>query len=149
MLSGGLGIDIDSLPETQKIYYTATSKIEPNANTIGVVIVNKWNSSTKEGVIACKNIIKEIGNYAFHNTRNLTSVTIPDSVTAIGAWAFYYCDSLTSVYCKATTPPSFDSGVFESNGSGRKIYVPTDSVSAYKSAEGWSKYASAIEGYEF
>lgn len=41
MLSGGLDIDIDSLPETQKIYYTATSKVKPNANSLGVVIVNK------------------------------------------------------------------------------------------------------------
>ena len=30
-----------------------------------------------------------------------------------------------------------------------KIYVPMDSVEAYKSAEGWSIYADAIVGYDF
>ena len=35
-----------------------------------------------------------------------------------------------------------------SNASGRKIYVPTASVDAYKS-EYWSEYADAIEGYNF
>ena len=33
---------------------------------------------------------------------SLTSVTIPDSVTSIGYMAFYYCDSLSTVYYKGT-----------------------------------------------
>ena len=39
--------------------------------------------------------------------------------------------------------------MFYSNASGRKIYVPMESVEAYKNAEGWSDYADAIEGYNF
>ena len=116
--------------------------------------------------------VTTIGGGAFENCSSLTSVTIPDSVTTIGAWAFYYCSSLTSVtigdsvttigiyafygcssltsvYCKATTPPTGDSSMFSSNASGRKIYVPTESVEAYKSAYFWSEYADAIVGYEF
>ncbi len=93
--------------------------------------------------------VTEIGNYAFSNCDSLTSVNIPDSVTTIGPWAFSYCNSLTSVYCKATTPPALGYSVFVSNGSGRKIYVPAGSLNAYKSAEYWSEYASAIVGYDF
>ncbi|MBO7263792.1 MAG: hypothetical protein J6U93_04650, partial [Alistipes sp.] len=73
-----------------------------------------------------------------------------DSVTTIGDGAFYHCSSLTSVYCKATTPPALGGPyVFDYNGSGRKIYVPTESVEAYKSASGWSEYKSSIVGYDF
>ena len=87
---------------------------------------------------------------AFYGCKSLTSVTIPDSVTSIGTNAFYSCNSLTSVYCKATTPPALGySNVFDYYVSGRKIYVPTESVNAYKSAYGWSEYASAIVGYDF
>ena len=39
--------------------------------------------------------------------------------------------------------------MFSNNASGRKIYVPTESVEAYKSADGWSKYADDIVGYDF
>ena len=93
--------------------------------------------------------VTTIGNQAFKYCSSLTSVTSGDSVTTIGDWAFYDCDSLTSVYCKATTPPAGGCGLFDSNASGLKIYVPMESVEAYKSADGWSEYASSIEGYNF
>ncbi len=41
--------------------------------------------------------VTKIGAYAFFNCKSLTSVTIPDSVTKIGAYAFFNCKSLTSV----------------------------------------------------
>lgn len=39
--------------------------------------------------------------------------------------------------------------MFYDNASGRKIYVPTESVEAYKSADYWSGYDYAIEPYNF
>jgi len=41
--------------------------------------------------------IKSIGDRAFFNCTNLTSITIPDSVTTIGTFAFYNCSSLESI----------------------------------------------------
>ena len=95
------------------------------------------------------NSVTAIGHYAFQYCSSLTSVTIPDSVITIRSSAFQYCSSLTSVYCKPTTPPAGYYYVFDGNASGRMIYVPRNSVDAYKSAHGWSDYASAIVGYDF
>ena len=86
---------------------------------------------------------------AFYECTSLTSVTIPDSVTLIKSSAFYHCTSLKEVYCKPTTPPAGDMFMFLDNASGRKIYVPTASVKAYKSAEYWKDYSSSIVGYDF
>ena len=93
--------------------------------------------------------VTSIGSLAFSYCTSLTSVTIPDSVTSIGYEAFMYCDSLKAVYCKPTTPPTGGYEMFDGNAWDRQIYVPTESVDAYKSAECWSDYANYFEGYDF
>ncbi|MDD6190035.1 MAG: leucine-rich repeat domain-containing protein, partial [Firmicutes bacterium] len=41
--------------------------------------------------------VTSIGNFAFYYCASLKSITIPDSVTSIGNFAFYYCASLESI----------------------------------------------------
>ena len=86
-------------PKNNKIWYTATEKVEPYDKTVfgATYQSNEWNSETGEGVITFDNEVTMIGDSAFHWFLSLTSVTIPDSVTAIGEWAFANCWSLTSV----------------------------------------------------
>jgi hypothetical protein len=91
--------------------------------------------------------VTSIGKWAFSRCSSLTSIIIPEGVTSIGEDAFYECPSLEDVYCKAITPPVAGDQVFSINASGRKIYVPMESVGAYKSADGWADYADSIVGY--
>ena len=93
--------------------------------------------------------VTKIGEQTFEDCTSLTSVTIPGSVTEIGFAAFFNCTSLTSVYCKPTTPPIGGYYMFEGNALGRKIYVPMESVVAYKPAWNWNDYAKYIVGYNF
>ena len=105
--------------------------------------------------------VTTIGDCAFYNCSRLTSVTIGDSVTEIGWFAFTYCNNLNTVYCKAINPPTtivhnngYWSGFAKVDESGNiyidcTIYVPTESVKAYKNASGWSEYADDIVGYNF
>lgn len=95
-----------------------------------------------------------IEQYAFWVCDSLTSITIPEGVTSIGDGTFCNCRSLANVYCKPTTPPSTWKRytmwyAFDDNAEGRKIYVPWESVEAYKVADGWKDYADAIKGYYF
>ena len=41
--------------------------------------------------------VVEVASYAFYNCDSFTSVVIPDSVTSIGSYAFYSCDRLMAV----------------------------------------------------
>ena len=89
--------------------------------------------------------VTSIGDNAFANCNGLTSVVIPNSVTSIGVAAFANCTSLTSITVNGTTPPTLGgSWVFYST-SDCPIYVPSSSVETYKAASGWSDYASRIQ----
>ena len=125
--------------------------IPDSVTTIGNGAFNGCDSLTS---VTIPDSVTTIGERAFYYCSSLTSVTIGNSVTTIGISAFYNCTSLTSVYCKATTPPSLGDYVFKYYDYGYvnigcPIYVPAESVKAYKAADGWSDYAYDIVGYNF
>ena len=89
--------------------------------------------------------VTSIDTSAFYDCSGLTSVTIGSGVTSIGVSAFNSCEGLKSVTLETITPPTLGIYVFVNNASGRKIYVPSESVGVYKTAEEWSDYAADIE----
>lgn len=98
--------------------------------------------------------VTTIESSAFEYCFNLKTLTIGANVETIGYWAFGNCFALKSVYCRAVTPPkptyfADEWNVFDSYNITRKIYVPMESVEAYKTAEGWSEFADQIIGYNF
>ena len=120
--------------------------IPDSVTTIGYAAFSGCSSLTS---VTIPDGVTTIGFSAFYGCSSLTSVTIGDSVTIIGVYAFRDCRSLTSVYCKAITPPTGGEDMFDGNAYDRKIYVPMQSVEAYKSAPYWSEYADLIVGYDF
>ena len=90
--------------------------------------------------VTIPNSVTSIGSSAFMDCSGLTSVTIPNSVTSIGEKAFYRCESLTSITCKASTPPTCGSSVFDGVDQSLVIYVPEGSVQKYKNKPQWSQF---------
>lgn len=109
--------------------------------------------------------VTSIGEHAYYDCLSLLDITIPSSVTTIGQSAFRVNNWTASdpenyakmqnllanrvVRCLATTPPSVDSITFDVDSAGVSvtypIYVPAESVEAYKAASGWSTYADRIQ----
>ena len=92
------------------------------------------------------NSVTSIGMYAFAGCSGLTSITIPNSVTSIREGAFEGCTSLTSITCLAVTPPTCNGYyVFDKVDKSIPIYVPANSIEAYKAADGWKKFGDNIQ----
>ena len=88
--------------------------------------------------------VTSIGNSAFNSCSGLTSITIGNSVTSIAAGAFGNCSGLTSITIAATAPPTLAYVSAFNNTNNCPIYVPAESVEAYKAATNWSSLASRI-----
>ena len=109
-------------------------------------ISNIFGSQVTEYIIG--DDVNGIGPYAFYNydyCSSLISVTIPNSVTNIGEFAFYYCRKLTSITCEATTPPTLGSNVFYGVSTSIPVYVPCGSENIYKAAYGWNEFTNIQE----
>ena len=102
--------------------------------------------------VTIPNTVTKIGRGAFWGCSALTSIEIPNSVTDIEEWAFQDCSKLRSIICKAKTPPfiywqDFFSCPFYCVKKTIPVFVPAESVDAYKEAYGWNKFTNirAIE----
>lgn len=84
-----------------------------------------------------------IGAGAFSNS-GLVSIELSKFVTDIGNSAFLKCWDLVSISVNALIPPKIGSNVFTSTKD-CPIYVPAESIEAYKTAEYWSDYADRIK----
>jgi hypothetical protein len=70
-----------------------------NGTSVTSYEINQYAFSGNDQVTSATipNSVTSIGNYAFYGCTALTSVTIPDRVTSIGEFAFAGCTELTSV----------------------------------------------------
>ncbi len=130
-------------------FYTAKFTkitIGDNVTTIGDHAF-RWCDSCTD--VTLGDGVTTIGKSAFISCTGITAITLPESVTDIGKNAFDSCTSLAELYCQPTTPPNGDEMMVYNTTSDLKIYVPTASVEAYKSARGWRNYADYIVGYDF
>ena len=111
----------------------------------GVTSINGYvfNSCTGLTSVTIPDAVTTIDEYAFQFCSGLTSVTIPANVTSIGYRAFERCKGLTKITLKSATPPLLSFEVFGSTNN-CPIYVPRNSVNAYKSSTSWSTYKSRI-----
>lgn len=114
----------------------------------GVTVINEsaFNTCSKLTSVTLPSSITTIPKQCFRACTSLPSLTIPSTVTTINDYAFHTCKLMTTLTCEATTPPTINgSNVFGSMTALTAVYVPSESVSAYQAASGWSALSSKIQ----
>lgn len=89
--------------------------------------------------------LTSIPNGCFYNCDGLADIMLPSTTTAIGDSAFNQCSGLYNLQINATTPPTLGSNALANTNANLKIFVPSQSVDAYKAASGWSTFANKIQ----
>lgn len=82
----------------------------------------------------------------FAQSETLTAVTLPSTIIQLFGYVFEM-SALKQVTCYATVPPTCSADIFRQTAL-EHIYVPAESVNAYKTATNWSDYASIIEAIQ-
>ena len=93
------------------------------------------------------NSITSIGGRAFFSCYDLTSITIPKGVSSIGVYAFNGCSALDTVVCKAVVPPAPEAGPFENISATAILFVPYESIEAYKTISEYANNFAEIKGF--
>ena len=149
----------DSCSNLKNINFSPESKLNSCGNLIfstcaieSITIPNTLTNLSTGFLKSCPltNIVindnvKIIGQNCFNTCTSLKTLIIGSGVTNINSQAFRNTSALTTIIVKPITPPTLSYDAFNGTVSSCPIYVPSESVSAYKSAQGWSDYASRIQ----
>ncbi len=92
------------------------------------------------------NGVEIIDAVAFGDCSSLKEIVLPESLKSMGL-AFSGCNSLESVTIYALNPPT-GFGPFNNTNNTFVIYVPAESVEAYKSAQNWQTYKDRIQAIQ-
>ena len=139
-LSGGLGQNTFRGTKITKV-----SNLGSITTTAGGYNSGVFMDCTELEECILPNTLTNIADGMFNGCSKLVSITIPLNVVSIGRHSFDSCNGLSYIISRAVTPPSLDSTTFHGVSVNFPIYVPDESVSAYREASVWVNYASRIK----
>ena len=105
----------------------------------------KYENCTRLTSITIPNSVTSIGGWAFQNCSGLTTLTIGNGIKAVDEYAFTNCPNLSDVYCYAENVPSTYTNAFnESYPDFATLHVPDESLLAYEETEPWSEFGTIV-----
>ena len=127
--------------EFEGFYNVATGRMYCYSNPQGYADNFYINNELLSMTISIPDSITTISAFAFQN-KKINQIIVPSSVTFVGEGAFS-CDSLSSIEFKNTTPvPYHEAWFYGVDTNLLKIKVPLESLDAYKDA--WPLLKSSI-----
>lgn len=115
-------------------------------NSVKTIAANAFYAEQSQLTSVTLGQVETIGDRAFASC-HVTNFVLPATVKKIGTYAFHCSDLVKSFVCEAATPPTCGSQPFQIYSAGKtthRIYVPEQSLDAYKAATIWKDYKDSI-----
>ena len=115
-----------------------------------VTHVGEWAFFNCNGItnVIIQDGVIEVAHRLFSNCAALQTITIPSTVRTVREWSLAGCSALDEITVKAIEPPAVWSYAFNGVKRNVTIYVPQESLSAYKNSEHWKEFTN-IQGKVF
>lgn len=135
----------DSRNNCNAIIHTASNTLMFGCiNTVipnTVTVIGRAFAGVPLTSISIPDNVTTIGAAAFNDCSRLTSVTLGAGVTKIKVCAFQLCKKLTTLVSYAVLPPVCEEYVFDDIPKKQAVlYVPAESLEAYKAADTWKTF---------
>jgi hypothetical protein len=144
----GMEIESNYDFESDGIYYFITSKDDKTVEvTFRKFTFGKPSEVYFERLTIPKEVsfsrigytVSSVGGWAFYYCESLETIGLPKSIKSIGDMAFGWCFSLKAVISDNPEPPALGSEVFAGCPIAT-VYVPDEAVEAYQAADGWKEF---------
>ena len=136
------GLYVDEITIAPSVSYAAASF------TVKGIADYAFRNSKQMTKVTIPETIESIGVQAFRDCWALTSITLPASITKLEKEAFMYCTTLKTVECEALTLPTTGEDVFKNIPiADAELIVHVDCIGAYRSQEPWKNFGT-IRSFE-
>lgn len=104
-------------------------------------VLYSWKGTLPNGTeISIREGTTSISPSVFSGKSSTFSIILPSTLQNIGQEAFRNCKNLTSITSYAEVPPTCDENVFYNVPTSTPLYVPETAIEAYKTTEPWSEF---------
>lgn len=150
MTTAFTSIEIDGVEQQSIVAETALTVGEhtvkytlADPTTIGDYALNRCNGSNGVTSVTIPNSVTSIGDYAFRECDGMSSITINNTITSIGDGSFMYCSSLTSVTIPSSVT-SIGDGAFNFCSELTSVTIPNSVASIGERAFGGCNSMTSI-----
>jgi len=101
--------------------------------------------NTQIQILTIPSSVTNIEYNAFAHCESLKEIIIPKgALKKIGETAFSNCSHLEKIVCSLETPPALGTNTFQNVPETCKLFVPANSLTAYRNAIGWKDFKTIL-----
>lgn len=150
--NGCIKLETFNIPETVtnlgRSIFTGTAWCEKQSE--GILYKDNcvlgYKGAKLDGDVKLNEGVRVIASYAFSGFTAMDFILLPESVDVICSYAFYNCKNIGGIKSLNPIPPYCDSLAFENAIFPICVlYVPSESIEAYKNADVWCNFARFVE----